>query len=36
MPINVDGEVSTSTPAVFQVIPRAISVFVPSASLVSG
>lgn len=29
-PINTDGEITTYTPAVFRVIPQAISVFVPS------
>ncbi|MEA5616507.1 lipid kinase [Cronbergia sp. UHCC 0137] len=28
-PINTDGEITTYTPAVFKVIPRAIAVFVP-------
>ncbi|NET01803.1 MAG: lipid kinase [Sphaerospermopsis sp. SIO1G2] len=28
-PINTDGEITTSTPAVFSLMPRAISVFVP-------
>ncbi len=30
-PINTDGEITTSTPAQFRVIPQALSVFVPSA-----
>lgn len=29
LPINTDGEITTSTPAVFRVIPKALSVFVP-------
>ena len=36
MAVNVDGELAASTPASFRVLPRAISVFVPPASAVSG
>ena len=36
LPVNVDGELAASTPAVFRVVPRAISVFVPAAPAVSG
>lgn len=36
MPINVDGEVIAKTPAVFRVVPRALSVFVPATASVSG
>jgi diacylglycerol kinase (ATP) len=31
MPINTDGEITTRTPARFEVVPRAISVFVPAS-----
>ncbi|MGB8819469.1 MAG: lipid kinase [Rhizobiaceae bacterium] len=31
MPINVDGEIVTKTPAVFEVLPRAVRVFAPNA-----
>jgi diacylglycerol kinase (ATP) len=31
IPINTDGELTTQTPAQIIVVPRAISVFVPSA-----
>ena len=30
-PIDTDGEVTTSTPAKFRVIPQALSVFVPES-----
>lgn len=30
MPVNTDGEVTTSTPARFEVVPKALSVFVPA------
>jgi YegS/Rv2252/BmrU family lipid kinase len=32
-PINTDGELTTSTPATFQVIPRALGVFIPSSQI---
>lgn len=31
LPINIDGEITTRTPARFRLLPRALSVFVPAA-----
>ena len=36
MPINTDGELTTATPAVFDVLPRALSVFVPATLAAPG
>ncbi len=36
LPVNTDGELTTSTPARFTVVPRALSVFVPAADQSSG
>lgn len=36
MPVNTDGEIVTSTPAHFQVLPAAISVFAPRATSMSS
>lgn len=33
MDVNTDGELTTRTPAVFQVVPRALEVYVPAATL---
>lgn len=32
LPINTDGEITTMTPAVFEVLPRALAVFTPAPS----
>jgi diacylglycerol kinase (ATP) len=36
LPVNTDGELTTSTPARFTVVPRALSVFVPAPDQSSG
>ena len=36
MPINTDGEVTTSTPAHFEVVPKALAVFVPATNRASS
>ena len=36
MPINTDGELTTATPAVFDIVPKAISVFVPGTVAAPG
>ncbi|MFB8787974.1 MAG: lipid kinase [Potamolinea sp.] len=35
-PINADGEIVTYTPAKFQLIPKAVAVFVPNVSVLPG
>ena len=36
MPINTDGELTTETPAVFEIVPKALSVFVPETRQAPG
>jgi diacylglycerol kinase (ATP) len=36
MPVNTDGEVTTSTPARFEVVPKVLAVFVPAGEEEAG